>query len=122
MNQISYFAETVCEARAAIQGQRVLIVGGICKEEAKQKIARALKCEVVWTDANHSENLSRMGTAARKCDLLIALIRFCSHGHTKELTRLSRETGIPLVRVTGGYNPVSIAKRINEQMPRTTAI
>jgi hypothetical protein len=118
MNQISIVSASVYTARKATLGRRLLVVGGICKEEARLMIARALKCEVVWLDATKGENMAHMTIAAHKCDILIALIRITSHNHTKELTRLSREIGIPLVRVTGGYNPVSIAKDINEQLLR----
>ena len=91
-------------------------MGGICKKAQCLRIAQALDCDVEWRDARKGENLAATRLAGNKCDLLISLIKLSSHAHTDCLNTLSRETGIPVVRVPGGFSPVAIAREINQQV------
>lgn len=109
----------VLKARIATQGKRLLIVGGICKEADRQRIAQALDCEVEWLNAKKGEGLNAFKKTASHCHLLVSLVKLSSHAHTDGMGAFSRQSGIPLVRICGGFNPVAIADAVNRQILRT---
>lgn len=113
---LNVFPEVVYAARTLTQGKRLLVVGGIAKDADKRRIEEALQCEVEWCAAKHGENLASMEAAGLKCDLLVSIIRLLSHAHSASLADLSREYGIPLVRVQAGHNPSAIANDIAKQL------
>jgi len=111
-------SDEVRRVRAFTRGRRLFLLGGICKNEALERIKCELDCEAVWPDAEKGAPFSRFEEEARRSDLLIALIRLSSHGYTDGLNRVSRQTGTPIIRVTGGYGSAQIAHEIYEQVLR----
>jgi hypothetical protein len=106
--------------RAKKPAKHLLILGGICKETDRKRIAQALACEVDWLDAKKGECGRALATAAARCHLLVSLIKLSSHAHTDGLSAFSRQSGIPLVRIPAGFNPALIADAVNEQILRVS--
>jgi len=106
------------EARAFTLGKTLLLVGGECRREQQQTLETALSCTIVWVPSRKTAPPDRIVTAGKKCDLLCSLINLIGHHEEDAVTRLHRQTGLPMVRVFGGVSPTSVARAIREQLQR----
>lgn len=110
-------AAIVAEARSILAGGSIAIAGGDQRPGAAGAIRESLGLRSVEWATTSERKVARL-QFRKEPDLrcVVALIRLIRH-HTHDMVQSwCRETGIPLVTVTGGYGPNNIARAIVERM------
>lgn len=107
---------SVREVAGLLAGRTVVLIGGEPRPDATQQLETAFRCRVDWPNApkHASPDIFKPNIRRNEVGVVLLLIRWSSHVFG-ELEPFCREHGKPLVRVTGGYNPKSLARAILEQ-------
>ncbi len=113
-------AETPSEeeerVRALLEGEAVVLIGGIQRPRHKKRIERAFGLsELLWLDGG-AASYTEFESAIARTDVAVVLllIRWSSHGYS-EVKAYCDTYDKPLVRIPGGYNPKQLAHQILEQ-------
>ena len=119
-------SERVERVRRLLAGRRVVIIGGVPRPDAEQRIRDAFALEGIdWvrlTEHGTGEPM-RAPIARPETALVLVLVKLAGHLHIDEARRYAESAGKPCVSITAGYNPEQIAQSVLEQASdRLTAV
>ncbi len=107
----------VLEARRLLGGKGVVLIGGMCRPEAREALEAALGLgELVWVETKEHQAVSTFEPAIARPEVALVMlaIRWSSHAFG-EVRRHCDRHGKPLVRLPGGYGPNQVAAQIIDQ-------
>jgi len=111
-------AELAEPLRRLLEGKRLLIVGGVPREEVRVKLVELLGLsEAQWPDAwDHMVDIDALGAriAEGSVDLVVDLVRFMGH-YGNRLQEYCSRAGIPFVMVDRGCGVTRILQAIKGQ-------
>lgn len=108
------------------EGKRALICGGICKEDARKQIQKVFGfTSVTWNSAERGANASflkdRASLEARAYEVVFLLVKYAGHHCDDIIVPTAKKLGIPILRMSTGYNPNAFSHAIEEQVCRKLA-
>jgi hypothetical protein len=101
-----------------LRGGRMVVVGGERRPDAIERLRDAFSLgEVEWVSLSEHGSSAPMRPAIvhHRTMLVVVLVKLTGHQHADDARAWSRDAGKPIVMVTGGYNPESLAAAIVEQ-------
>lgn len=98
---------TEAEVSALLSGKNFLIIGGDPKAHVLERLKSQTSANYTWLSTKKHESTEGMNQMVYDFDMVFLLIRWASHSYGG-VVRHCKQAGIPLVRVTGGYNPRQI--------------
>ncbi|QDV34378.1 hypothetical protein [Tautonia plasticadhaerens] len=107
----------VQEARRLLGGRSIVLLGGMCRPEARAALREALGlADLVWVETKEHQAVSTFEPVIARPEVALVLlaIRWSSHAFG-EVRRYCDLHGTPLVRLPGGYNPNQVAAQIIDQ-------
>ena len=110
--------------REALQGKRMVIIGGDERPNRKSAIRAAFGLsEVDWIATRPHETHDSLIPSIRNPEtaVVLLLIRWSSHSYG-DMCEVCERFGKPLVRLPGGYNPSMIAREVLEQAGRRLGV
>jgi hypothetical protein len=108
--------------RDMVRGKRCLFIGGICREESRQKIERELGlAELVWPSTNGAESVYKFESDIQNTDITVILIRFMrtGWGHARELAVKHDKM---FVRLPAGYGINQVVRQFYRQLVPEAAL
>lgn len=97
-----------------LKGKRVLLVGGDPKAQDKIRLEHYTGAQVTWVATKKHGRLEEMIRLAYSHDMVFLLIRWSSHSYGI-LAEHCKKAGVPLVRLTHGYNARRVVQTALEQ-------
>lgn len=110
--------EELDAVRDLVGGKRCLFIGGVCREEARQRIQRELGlAELVWPSTNGMESVYKFEPDIQNTDITVILIRFMrtGWGHARELAIKHDKM---FVRLPAGYGINQVVRQFYRQAVR----
>lgn len=107
----------VLKVRSLLQGGKIVMICGVCKPEARERIKKAFGLqEVLWESITFKESKYDFVPLIRTegVRLVVLALKHC-RTLTKELKPICNELGIPFLMLTAGYSPQQLAHRILAQ-------
>jgi hypothetical protein len=103
---------------AVVRGKRCLFIGGICREESRQRIERELElAELVWPSTNGTESVYKFEPDIQSTDLTVILVRFMRTGWG-QARELAVRHGKMFVRLPAGYGLMQVVRQFHRQLVR----
>lgn len=118
------WSENVLRARRLLAGKRLVILGGIRKPDAEQRIIDAFDLrDLEWVRLNEHTSGAPMNAPIARADtaLVVILIRFIGHLHAEEARLAATSAGKPFIHLPAGYSPEQIADAILQQASKALA-
>jgi len=107
----------VKEARRLLGGRGVVLIGGLCRREARDALKTALGLrELTWIETREHQSIGAFEPSIARQDVALVLlaIRWSSHAFG-DVKRFCDSYAKPLVRLPGGYGPNQVAAQILAQ-------
>ncbi len=107
----------VAQVGSMLSGQTMVVVGGVCKPHAAQRLKRRLKLgDVRWLEATKKDRVSDFRTDLNGAAVVVLITRLMGHKHS-DLRDMCRDAGIPCIQLphSAGYSPNMIAAEILKQ-------
>jgi hypothetical protein len=107
----------VKEACRLLQGQGVVLIGGIRRRESQEVLKTALRLkELTWIETKEHQSIGSFESAIARPEVALVLlaIRWSSHAFG-DVKQFCDRYGKPLVRLPGGYSPNQVATQILAQ-------
>ena len=107
----------VARARELLAGKTLVVIGGVCKPHAAQRLKRQLKLgSVRWLEATKQDRVSEFRAALNGASVVVLITRLIGHKHN-DVRQMCSDAGIPWVqtRHSSGYSVNQIAAAILEQ-------
>jgi hypothetical protein len=102
--------------RDLVRGKRCLFIGGLCKEEARQRLERELGlAELVWPSTNGTESVYKFESDIQNTDITVILIRFMRTGWG-QARELAVRDGKLFVRLPAGYGLRQVVRQFHRQI------
>lgn len=110
-------SDDVKRVRAALQGKRVVMVGGERDPLQERAIVERLGFDLEWVELREHASAAPLRQAIQRpgTALVLILVRLSGHHHGYEAKDVCREEGVAFVNLTAGFNPARIAHEIVEQ-------
>jgi hypothetical protein len=110
-------SDDVRRVRAALQGKRVVMVGGERDPQQERAIVERLGFDLEWVELREHASAAPLRQAIQRpgTALVLILVRLSGHHHGYEAKDVCREEGVAFVNLTAGFNPARIAHEIVEQ-------
>jgi hypothetical protein len=102
--------------RALLRGKKCLFIGGICREESRQRLERELELtELVWPSTNGTESVYRFEPDIQNTDVTVVLVRFMrtGWGQARELALRHEKM---FVRLPAGYGLKQVVRQLHRQL------
>jgi hypothetical protein len=102
--------------RALVRGKKCLFIGGICREESRQRLERELElAELVWPSTNGTESVYRFEPDIQNTDVTVVLVRFMrtGWGQARELAVRNEKM---FVRLPAGYGLKQVVRQFHRQL------
>jgi hypothetical protein len=112
------WSDSVARARRLLAGKRLVILGGIRKPDAEQRIIDAFDLrDLEWVRLNEHTSGAPMNAPIARPDtaLVVILIRFIGHLHAEEARIAATSAGKPFIHLPAGYSPEQIADAVLQQ-------
>lgn len=109
--------ESVSAVRKRLQGQVLVVVGGVCRPHAAERLKREFNLhELRWLNAAKADRVDYFQPDLRGAAAVVLITRLMGHKHTK-IHDLCRPLGIPCVQTkySAGYSVNQIAEVILSQ-------
>ena len=103
-------------ARVMTSGKRITILGGIPYVWQKRNLEVALNCIILWSPAERGKRLRAVTNSVEGSDLIIVVVKLCSHALNDFALCIRRAGGTPVVMAKAGLNPLRIAYDIVTQL------
>lgn len=103
--------------RSLIRGKRCLFIGGICREESRQRLERELGLsELVWPSTNGTESVYKFEPEIEKSDVTVVMVRFMrtGWGQARELAVKHEKM---FARLPAGYGLRQVVRQLHRQLP-----
>jgi len=109
--------------RALVRGKRCLFIGGICREESRQRLERDLElAELVWPSTNGTESVYKFESDIQNTDITVILVRFMRTGWG-QARELALRHGKMFVRLPAGYGLMQVVRQFYHQLlPHEAAV
>jgi hypothetical protein len=110
-------APELLQAQSLLSGRTAVMIGGEIRPERQESLRRELGLkDLRWIGARGHASTAPLlrAVADPDVDLVLLLIRLCSHSHG-DVTAPCKQRGIPLVRVPAGYGAHQLARQIVDQ-------
>ena len=107
----------VKEARRLLEGRSAVLIGGICRREARKLLKKAFGLrELIWIETREHQSIGAFEFPIARADVALVLlaIRWSSHAFG-DVKQFCDRYGKPLVRLPGGYSPNQVAVQILSQ-------
>jgi len=107
----------VAQVGSMLSGQTMVIIGGVCKPHAAQRLKRKLKLgEVRWIEATKQDRVSEFRSDLNGAAIVVLVTKLIGHKHN-DVRDMCRDANIPWVqtRHSSGYSTNQIAATILEQ-------
>jgi len=108
----------VSALRPLIAGQKMLLIGGIPKQETRQRLEQRLGLgELEWLETREHESSSRFEALVHHPDvkLVCLLVRWSGHDHVDTIKDYCRNANKPCVLIPRGYGLNQLAHEIMSQ-------
>lgn len=103
--------------RAVVAGKKCLFIGGVCREESRQKLEKELGlAELVWPSTNGAESVYKFEPDIQNTDFTVVLVRFMRTGWG-QARELAVRNGKPFVRLPAGYGLKQVVRQFHQQLP-----
>jgi hypothetical protein len=102
--------------REQVRGKKCLFIGGICREESRQRIERELGlAELVWPSTTGTESVYNFEADIQNTDITVILIRFMrtGWGQARELAQKHNKL---FVRMPAGYGVNQVVRQFYRQI------
>lgn len=109
--------EAVVKVSNRLQNKVLVVVGGIRKPRAAQRLKHKLKVrEVRWLEATKQDRVSEFRSSLNGAEVVLLITRLIGHKHN-DIRDMCRAAGIPWVQtpVNAGYHPNTVASEILRQ-------
>lgn len=107
----------VVQVGSMLSGQTMVIVGGVCKPHAAQRLKRKLKLgEVRWLEATKQDRVRDFRSDLNGAAIVVLVTKLIGHKHN-DIRDMCRDAGISWVQmpISAGYSPNMIAAEIVKQ-------
>lgn len=102
--------------REFVAGKRCLFIGGICREESRQKLERELGlAELIWPSTNGTESVYKFEADIQYTDITVILIRFMRTGWG-QARELAVQHNKHFVRLPAGYGLMQVVRQFSRQL------
>jgi hypothetical protein len=102
--------------RNLLRGKRCLFIGGICREESRQRLEKELElAELVWPSTNGAESVYKFESDIEKTDITVIMVRFMRTGWG-QARELAVKHNKMFVRLPAGYGLMQVARQITRQL------
>lgn len=101
-----------------LRGKRIVLIGGVERPHSKLALERAFELqELEWISTREHESTAYLEAPIARDDtfMVLVLIRWASHSHSKDSMTLAKQLHKRPVRLTRGYNPNQVAEEILRQ-------
>jgi hypothetical protein len=99
-----------------VRGKRCLFIGGICREESRQRIERELGlAELVWPSTNGTESVYNFESDIQNTEITVILIRFMRTGWG-QARELAQKYNKLFVRLPAGYGVNQVVRQFYRQI------
>ncbi len=108
----------VLKAADLLRGKRIVLIGGVERPHSKLALERAFELqELEWITTREHESTAYLEAPIARDDtfMVLVLIRWASHSHSKDSMTLAKQLNKRPVRLTRGYNPNQVAEEILRQ-------
>jgi hypothetical protein len=106
------------EVQRLVRGKRCLFIGGICREESRQRLERELGlAELVWPSTNGMESVYKFEPQIEKTDVTVIMVRFMRTGWG-QARELAVKHNKMFVRLPAGYGLRQVVRQFHRQLPR----
>jgi hypothetical protein len=108
--------EELDAVRAIVRGKRCLFIGGICREESRQRLESELQlASLIWPSTNGTESVYRFEADIQSTDITVILIRFMrtGWGQARELAVKHNKL---FVRLPAGYGLRQVVRQFYRQL------
>jgi cell fate (sporulation/competence/biofilm development) regulator YmcA (YheA/YmcA/DUF963 family) len=108
--------EELDAVRALVRGKRCLFIGGICREESRQRLENELQlASLVWPSTNGAESVYKFDSDIQNTDITVILIRFMrtGWGQARELAVKHQKQ---FVRLPAGYGLRQVVRQFYRQL------
>lgn len=112
------WSRQVLEVRSLLAGRRMVIVGGVPRRDAIDRLQQAFGLESVdWVELTEHGSGEPMRPSIRRPEtaIVIVLVKLVGHLHADMARQIAREAGKPYVFLRAGYNPEQVADAILRQ-------
>lgn len=112
------WSRQVLEVRSLLSGRRMVIVGGVPRRDAIERLQQAFDLESVdWVELSEHGSGEPMRPSIRRPEtaIVIVLVKLVGHLHADMAKEIAREAGKPCVFLRAGYNPEQVADAILQQ-------
>ena len=109
--------EAVAQVSRMLNEKTMVVVGGVCKPHAAQRLKRELKLgEVRWLEATKKDRVSDFEPELNGAAVVVLITRLIGHKHN-DVREMCKEAEIPWVQLpkSAGYSPNMIASEILRQ-------
>lgn len=102
--------------RALVRGKKCLFIGGICREESRQRLERDLElAELVWPSTNGTESVYKFESDIQSTDITVILVRFMRTGWG-QARELALRYNKMFVRLPAGYGLMQVVRQFHRQL------
>jgi hypothetical protein len=102
--------------RNLVRGKRCLFIGGICREESRQRLEKELGlAELVWPSTNGTESVYKFESDIQNTDITVILIRFMRTGWG-QARELAVKHDKMFVRLPAGYGLHQVVHQFGRQL------
>jgi hypothetical protein len=107
----------VLGVRGALSGKSVVVIGGVARPAAREKLRVAFDlADVYWPETREHESHYHFESLVHKKDVALVLLAIRWSGHAfGEIKAFCESADKPLVYLPAGYNPNSVAHEIMTQ-------
>ncbi len=121
------WSERVAQVRQLIQGTTAVLVGGVRRQQAVDRIREAFNlADVEWVRlAEHGSGEAMRAPIGRpETGVVLVLVKLAGHLHVDEARLYAQKSGKPCILLKAGYNPEQIADALLQQWnaPATAAV
>ncbi len=110
-------SEAVVKVRSLLKDKILVVVGGVCKPLAAQRLKNKFKVrEVRWLGATKQDRVSDFRTDLTGAAVVVLITKLIGHKHN-DIREMCRSAGIPWVQtpINAGYHPNTVASEILRQ-------
>lgn len=102
--------------RAIVRGKRCLFIGGICREESRQRLESELElASLLWPSTSGAESVYRFEADIQNTDITVILIRFMRTGWG-QARELAVKHNKQFVRLPAGYGLRQVVRQFYRQL------
>src|SRR5262249_2385797 len=105
------------EARRLLAGRSAVLIGGVCRRDAREVLRSALGLkELTWVETREHQSIGAFESVVARPDGALVLLAIpWANPAVGGVEQFCHRHGKPLVRLPGGYSPNQVAAQILAQ-------